>query len=114
MEAETGAEAGTGAGTQASRTALKIRYKSFSEYLGIIVAAGGELARGFSSKGPTGWSDNSSPDLEGRKESGRATEGAMEGATEGRSRRGCLRFRTEVILGLELIFFYKHSSKWAG
>ena len=45
---------GSGSGTRASRTALKIRYKSSSEYLRILIAAGGELARGFPPKGQAG------------------------------------------------------------
>ena len=46
--------AGAGAGARASRTALKIRCKSFSEYLGMLVAAEGELARGFHPEGLAG------------------------------------------------------------
>ena len=50
--AETGAEAGAGA--QASKTALRIRCKSSSEYLGTLLAAGVELVRVFSPKGSAG------------------------------------------------------------
>ena len=94
----TGAGAGAGAGAQASRTALRIHCKSSSEYLGILVSAGD-----FGSRGPSG--DLEISDLEGRKESEGATKKAIEGATEGRSRRGRLRPWTEIILELVLIFF---------
>ena len=105
MGAETGVGAGTGAKAQASRTALRIRCKSSSQYLGILVAEGGDLAKGFPPKSPAGWSDNLSPNLGGGKESGGATKEATEGETKGRSWRRCPRPRTEVILGQELIFF---------
>ena len=90
--AGAGAEAGTraraktgvGAGTRASRTVLKIRCKSSSEYLGILLAATGALATGGFVESPVGWSGNSSPDSRGGKES----EGATEGATEECLRRG--------------------------
>ena len=104
IRAGTGVGAGTRAGTQASRTALKICCKSSSEYLGILVAARGELARGFPPEGLASWSDNLSPNSGGGEESEEATKGAMEGATEGRYRRGCPRPRIEVILSLKLIF----------
>ena len=103
--AGTGAGARIGAGAQASKTALKIRYKSSLEYLGILVAVGGELARGFPPEGPAGWSNNLSPDLEGGEESRGATEEATEEAMERRSWQGHPRPWTEIILGLELIFF---------
>ena len=96
----TGAGAGAEAGAQASRTVLKIRCKSSSEYLAILVAAAGALARGFAPEGQAGWSDNSSPDSGGEKESGGAIEGAAEEATEGRSRRGRPWPQTEIILAL--------------
>ena len=109
----TGAGAGAGAGARASRTVLRIRCKSSSEYLGILVSAGG-----FGPGGPLGYSEIS--DLGDREESGRALEGATEGATEGaieeategttkgategamerRSRRGRPRPRTTIILAL--------------
>ena len=92
-------EAGTRA--RASRTALKIRCNSSSEYLRTLVAASGVLAmEGFVLEGPTGWSDNLSPDSGDGKESRGATEGATEGAIEGCSRRGRPWPRTEVILKL--------------
>ena len=99
VRAGAGAGARTGArtGTLASRTVLRIRYKSSSEYLGILVAAVGALAMGgFVPKGPAGWSDNLSPDSEGEEKSG----GAMEGAAEERSWQRHLQPRTEVILEL--------------
>ena len=107
MGARTGAGmgVGTGAGTetgaQASRTALRILYKSFSEYLGTLVAATGASAMGgFAPRGPAGWLNNSSPDSGGGEESGGVMEGATEGAIERRSRQGRPRPRTEVILEL--------------
>ena len=96
----TRAGAGAEAGAQASRTALKIRCKSSSEYFAILVAAAGALARGFALKSQANWSDNLSPDLGDGEESRGAMEGAVEGVTEGHSRRGRLRPRTEVILAL--------------
>ena len=105
-----GAGAGTGAGmgakaiiraragTRASRTVLRIRCKSSSEYLGILLAAAGALATGGFVKGSMGWSDNLSLDLGGGEESGGATkEAAKECSWRGRPWP-----RTEVIL--ELIF----------
>ena len=80
-----------GAGARAYKTALKIYCKSSLEYLGTLVVAGGELARGFDPKGLAGWSDNLLPDLGGGEESGEAMEGVTEGATEGRSWRERLR-----------------------
>ena len=87
--AGTGAEAGARMGTEAwaSRTALRIRCKSSSEYLRILVVAGGELARGFPPEGQAGWSNNLSPDSGGGEESEGAMEKATEGATERRSWR---------------------------
>ena len=74
--------AGAGAGARVFRTALKILFKSSSEYLGTLVAATKASATGvFVPEGLMGCLDNLSPDLGGRKESGRV----MEGATEGRS-----------------------------
>ena len=101
--AETGAGARTeaGAGTRASRTVLRIRYKSSSEYLGILLAATGALATGGFVKSPAGSSDNSSPDSGGGEESGEVTEGAAEE----RLRQGRPRPQTEVIL--ELVSFLK-------
>ena len=90
-----GTGAGAGIGALVSRTALRILYKSSSEYLRTLVAAGA-LATGGFVEGPAGWSDNSSPDSGGGEESG----GATEGAAEERSRRGRPRPRTEVILEL--------------
>ena len=84
-----------------SRTSLRIFCKSFSEYLGILVAATGASAMGgFAPEGSAGLSDNSLPDSGGGEESGGATERAKEGVTEGRSRRGRPQPRTEVILKL--------------
>ena len=96
--AGVGAGAGAGAGTrvQASKTALRIHCKSFSEYLGILVAAAEALARDFVPEGLAGWSDNLSPDSKGEEESKRA----IEGAAERHSRRGRPRPQTEVILDL--------------
>ena len=69
-----------GAGARASRTALKIRYKSSLHYLRTLIVVAKALATGgFVPKGLIGWLDNLSPNLEGRKESRGATEGAMEG-----------------------------------
>ena len=81
--------AGAGAGARASRTALRICCKSFSEYLGVLVSAG-------DSSGCLEFSD-----LGGGEESG----GATEGATEGRTQRGRLRPQTKIISELELMFF---------
>ena len=56
--------AGVETGAQASRTALKILYKSSSEYLGTLVVTTGISARGgYIPVGLAGWLDNSSPDL---------------------------------------------------
>ena len=75
----TGVGVGAEAGTQAFRTALKILYKSFLEYLRILVSTTGALATGsFVSKGPAGWLDNSSPDLGVGEESGGATKGRLQ------------------------------------
>ena len=98
----TKAEAGVAAAAWASRMALKILCKSFSEYLEtLVVAIGASAIGGFIPKGPAGWSDYLSPDLEGGKESERVTkgmtEGEMEGGTEGRSWRRRPRPRTEII-----------------
>ena len=97
-EAGTGAGArtGVGAGTRASRTVLRIRYKSSLKYLRILLAAAGALAMGGFVEDPAGCSDNSSPDSGGGEES----RGATEGAAEERSRRGRPRSWTEVILEL--------------
>ena len=67
----TGAVIGAGAGTgaQAFRTALKILYKSFSEYLEILVAAEALATGSFAPEGPAGLSNNSSPDSGGGEES---------------------------------------------
>ena len=91
-----GARTGAGTGTRASRTVLRIRCKSSSEYLGILLAAAGALAMGAFVKGPAGWLDNLSPNSEGGEES----RGATEGAAEQRSRQGRLRPRIEIILEL--------------
>ena len=92
---------GAETGVWVSKTSLKILYKSFSEYLGTLVAVTGALATGdFVPKDPMGWPDNLSSDLRGGEESKGATGGATEGAIERRSRWGCLRLRTEVILEL--------------
>ena len=81
-------EAAAEVGARASRTALKIRCKSSSEYLGILVAAVGALVMGgFVPKGPAGWLDNLSPNSGGGEELG----GAMEGAAEERLQWGRLR-----------------------
>ena len=87
-----GTVAGAGVGALASKTALQIRYKSSLEYLGILVAATGALARDFVPKSPAGWLNNLSPDSRGGEES--------EGVAEGRSRRERPRPRIEVILEL--------------
>ena len=77
--AGAGARTGAGARIQTSRTVLKIRCKSSSEYLGILVAAARALAMGcFVPKGSADWSDNLSSDSGGREESGGATEGAVD------------------------------------
>ena len=92
-------KAGAGAGTRAraSRTALKIRCKSFSEYLGTLVAVGEMLAtRGFIPKSLAGWSDNLASDLRGGEKLGRA----IEGVTEGRSWWGRLWPWIDVFLKL--------------
>ena len=49
-----GTGAGAGAGARASKTALRIRCKLSSEYLRTLLAAGGELVRGFPLEGPAG------------------------------------------------------------
>ena len=91
-----GARTGAGAGSWASRTVLRICCKSFSEYLGILLAVTGALATEGSVEGLAGWSDNLSPDLVGWAES----RGVMEGAAKERSQRGRPRPRIEVILEL--------------
>ena len=91
-----GARTRAEARTQASRTVLRIRCKSSSEYLGILLAAAGPLATESFVKGPAGWSDNSLPDSGGGKES----RGATEGAAKERSRWRRPQPRTEVILEL--------------
>ena len=83
------AKAGARAGVQASRMALKIRCKSFSEYLGILVAE----AEDFGLKDPMSYLENFVSG-DGEKSGG---------ATERRSWRRQLRPRTEVTL--VLIFF---------
>ena len=98
--AEARAGARTGTGSWASRTALKIHYKSSSEYLGTLVAARGVLARSFALDGPAGWSDNLSPDSEGGEKSEGVMKGATEGAAERRSRQERLRPQTQIILEL--------------
>ena len=92
--------AGTGVGTWASRTALKICCKLSSEYLRTLVATGEALARSFTPEGLAGWLDNLSPDLGGRKKLRRAIERATKGVAEGRSRQGRPRLWTKVILEL--------------
>ena len=83
---------------------LRIRCKSFMEYLGTLVAASEVLMTGdFVFEGPTGALDNLSPDLADEKESKEVTEGVVKGATEGRFRQGCPQPWTDVIL--ELISF---------
>ena len=96
--AGTGARTGAGAGTGAlaSRTALRILYKSSSEYLRTLGESGALAMEGFGFEGPACWSDNSSPDSGSGDKSG----GATEGVTEGYSRRGRPRPWTEVILEL--------------
>ena len=96
IRAGAGTKAGAGTRTLASRTALRILCKSFSEYLKTLVATKVLTTGGFGTEQPAGWSDNSSPKLGGEKESGRA----IEGATEGQSWRGCPRSQIEVILEL--------------
>ena len=49
-----GARTGVGAGTWASRTVLRICYKSSLEYLGILLVAAGALATGGFVKGLAG------------------------------------------------------------
>ena len=72
--------AGVGAGAQASKTVLRILCKSFSEYLNtFVVVIGATAMRGFISKGPTGYSDNLSPNLKDEEESEKVTKGATEG-----------------------------------
>ena len=95
-----GTEVGAGTGARASRTALRILYKLSSEYLGTLLAAGGELARGFPPKGPASWLDDLLPDSRGGEESGEAMEGVTEGVTEECSRWGRPQPRTKVILTL--------------
>ena len=81
-----GARAKIGARAQASRMALKIRCKSFSEYLRILVAAEETSTTGdFIFECLVSCLDNLSPDLGGVEELKGATERATEGATEGRS-----------------------------
>ena len=80
--------AGAGAGMRASKTVLKIFYKSSLEYLGTFIAATGVTTTGgFVFKGLVGCSDNPSPNLRGGQELEGATKGAtkrlMEGAMEG-------------------------------
>ena len=101
----TGAGAGAGAGVGAwtSKTALKIHYKSSSEYLETLVAARRATAMGgFVSEGLAGYLDNlslNSKDGEKPREvKKRAIEGVTERAMEGRSWRGRPRPQTEVIL----------------
>ena len=89
------ARAGAGARARTSRTALKICYKSFSEYLGILIAVAGD----FGPNGLLGYLENS--DLGGREKLGGAT--GKKRAIERRFRRGQLQLYTEVIL--VLIFF---------
>ena len=70
-------------GAQASRTVLKIRYKSFLVYLKTAEVVGGTIRMGsFASRGPIGWLDNLFPDSEGDREK-------SERAIEKRSQRGC-------------------------
>ena len=64
--ARAGAEVGIG--VQTSRTVLKICYKSFSEYLGILIAVAGNFGPG----SPAGYLENF--DLRGKKESKRVME----------------------------------------
>ena len=90
--------AGAGAGARASRTALKIRCKSFSEYLGVLVSVGD-----FGLGSPSGCLEFS--DSGGEKESRGVTEEVTERITERRSRQGRSRPWTEIISELELIFF---------
>ena len=79
-ESEAGAAAKVGA--QASKTALKILYKSSLEYLGILIVVIGASATGsFVPESPVDWSDNLSPDLGGGEEPGGKIEGVSEGAT---------------------------------
>ena len=67
--------AGAGTGARASRTALKIRCKSSSEYLGILVLAGDFGPESLLSCSKISYSG-------GREESRKASKGATEGATE--------------------------------
>ena len=93
------ARAKVGAEAQASRTALKIHYKSFSEYLGTLVVVAWVSTMGdFISKGPMGYLNNLSPNLGGGKKSERATKRVIEGAMEGCSRQRRPWPQTEVIL----------------
>ena len=97
-----------GAGARTSRMAIKIRCKSFLEYLEILIAAVRVSAKGdFVFEGQAGWSDNLSPNSGGGEESRRA----IEGATEGRSCWRRPRPWTEVILELFCFKNLKHSSK---
>ena len=77
-EARVGTRAEVETGAQASKTALKIFCKSFSEYLGTLVAAGALAMGGFVFEGPADWLDNSSYDLGDGVELERATEKAAE------------------------------------
>ena len=86
MGARAGAEAGAGA--RASRTILKILYKSFLEYLRVLVAVSRATAmRGFVFKGLMGYSDNLSPESEGGKKLRRVIERATEGCSQQRRLR---------------------------
>ena len=97
--ARAGARIGAEVGIQASRTALRIHCKSSLKYLGILVAAAGtSTTGGYVPKNLTGWSDNSSPDSRGGKESEGVTDGATKGAMEGHSWQKRLRSCAEVIL----------------
>ena len=75
-----GAGAGTEAGVQASKTALRICCKISLEYLGTLVAVARASAIGsFVFEGPADWLNSLSPDLGGGEELERATKGeAME------------------------------------
>ena len=77
--AGAGARAGVevGAGARASRIALRIRCKSFLEYLEILVVAMGDFGPG----SPLGCLKNSN--LGGREKLGGVTERVTERATEG-------------------------------
>ena len=94
-----GVRAGIGVevGARASKKALKILYKSSSEYLGILVGATRATVMGsFVFEGPAGWLSNLSPNLEGREELGKAIKGAIEICFWRRH----LRPRTQVIFEL--------------